>query len=330
MARFQLNNIPRRTRATTVVLLLMAVPGVAGVGHATASSVTYSEEAFAGAVAVRAPPGETNVITATYDAETTSFSISDEAGIAALFDFTPCKRVDQNSVVCDEQEFSGAGFFIRGRDRNDRVTVNGERGSSVWVEEGADTVIGSFGADAIRAGEGPDVVRGRDGVDVIDGEQGSDRMFGGAGGDELIAGPGGDIVRGEAGDDRLDTLFFEEDDEREDLFDCGDGDDSVSLGNGDSAVACETVRQAPACPRQFRERCQVRVTVQSTVDGEKVILGRGSRERASSKIRINVRLRDSAQQLLRERGVLRARIVTRIRVGGRPVPQPAILVTLRP
>lgn len=75
--------------------------------------------------------------------------------------------------------------------------------STLYGEEGSDTINGSATRDRVYGGDGNDEIRGGGGHDILYGEGGQDALFGERGNDYVVGGLDRDIVQGNRGADRL-------------------------------------------------------------------------------------------------------------------------------
>ena len=136
----------------------------------------------------------------------------------------------------------GAGSSrIQGTQGGD-VIFAGAGNDTVAGGDGVDYVCGGDGDDTIDTGTGDDFIDGGDGADEIHGYNGDDRIEGGAGRDfldgrrgredVLLAGPGpdrligGSVLKGGAGNDRLDSAGYRRE-TGADRLDGGGGDDRL-------------------------------------------------------------------------------------------------------
>lgn len=123
------------------------------------------------------------------------------------------------------------------------VPVSGE---IPQLGDGNDNYIGTDGADSVFADSGDDRIWGKDGNDMLFGDAGEDQLFAGAGNDIVDGGADRDIIDGGEGDDILtggsgrdtvlggsgnDTFIATEGDGELDLYDGGEGTDTLNLTN---------------------------------------------------------------------------------------------------
>ncbi|MBL8808185.1 MAG: tandem-95 repeat protein, partial [Rhodospirillales bacterium] len=127
---------------------------------------------------------------------------------------------------------------------------------------GNDTISGGSGNDSLSGGAGNDSLSGGAGNDTLSGGAGNDSLFGGAGNDSLDGGAGTDLLNGGSGNDTLvgsndgnwtsgysafnagnpgvagtgETVSINGLDRTYDVFQGGDGVDTVNLGNGNDAL----------------------------------------------------------------------------------------------
>ena len=104
-------------------------------------------------------------------------------------------------------------------------------------------ILGGESDDIIWSNIGNDLLNGDDGNDIIDGGPGDDRLQGVAGNDTLHGGDGADFLEGGAQDDTLtysvdgtitiDSVIYNL---SHDVFDGGDGFDTINLTSGDDAL----------------------------------------------------------------------------------------------
>ena len=138
-----------------------------------------------------------------------------------------------------------SGVDVDGGAGNDTITANlPDLGSSVFGNDGNDTIVGGDADDSLSGGLGDDQISGMGGGDVLNGNagrdklmgyEGNDSLYGGSGNDKLIGGPGFDLHVGDAGRDTflskdftLDTLTGGNDDDQA-YSDDGDVVTGVSL-----------------------------------------------------------------------------------------------------
>ena len=96
-----------------------------------------------------------------------------------------CTGVDPATVTC-------AGvtrLIVEARDGNDLATNDTGLTSTMWGQNGDDTLTGGSGADLLRGSNGNDVIDGRGGPDALIGDG-----DGGVGDDQLIGGDGIDVA----------------------------------------------------------------------------------------------------------------------------------------
>jgi len=128
---------------------------------------------------------------------------------------------------------------IKGREGNDKITIEiaerfviyggmgnddirgGSKDDVIYGEEGKDVIRGNNGHDWIKAGAGNDKVYGGDGNDIIYGNAGKDYLNGGEGNDLIDGGDGGDEIHGSSGND---MLYGE------------NGQDKIKGGTGDDLI----------------------------------------------------------------------------------------------
>ena len=134
---------------------------------------------------------------------------------------------------------------VRGNEGNDSITVNGRLPSSLFGNEGDDTIIGSAGPDYIEGGIGSDNLNAREGEDTIyasapgvadtagntiQGGRSNDEIFGSSFKDTIFGGEANDTIFAFAGDDDIfggqgaDTIF------------AGDGNDVIRAGESNDEV----------------------------------------------------------------------------------------------
>lgn len=94
---------------------------------------------------------------------------------------------------------------------------------------GDDNVIGGAFRDFLAGADGEDTLQGGGGNDDISGGLGNDSILGGDGNDQLTGDAGYDTLLGGAGDD---VFIWASADSRKDVWDGGDGIDTISVGNG--------------------------------------------------------------------------------------------------
>ncbi|BBM04131.1 calcium-binding protein [Microbulbifer sp. GL-2] len=100
---------------------------------------------------------------------------------------------------------------IKGDEENDEIrggegddTLYGGSGDDLILGgNGNDDLYGDEGADILTAGDGNDRLNGGDGNDILSGNEGDDRMMGGDGDDEVLGGGGSDILAGGKGSDTI-------------------------------------------------------------------------------------------------------------------------------
>jgi Ca2+-binding RTX toxin-like protein len=103
-------------------------------------------------------------------------------------------------------ETFGSNFVVYGSDAdetisNSSVTTDPARGSQLYGQNGADTLISGGGADLLDGGNGDDVLFGGSNADDLKGGDGDDRLYGGSGDDVIDGGGGNDTAYGGAGED---------------------------------------------------------------------------------------------------------------------------------
>ncbi|WHZ36217.1 calcium-binding protein [Sagittula sp. MA-2] len=149
---------------------------------------------------------------------------------------------------------------LRGGEGNDTLygdggddVLRGDGGADVlYGHEGNDSLAGNGGADVLQGGPGDDVLDGGTGNDALHGREGADLLRGGRGSDTLLGGMGNDVLVGvtrdadgtdlDAGDflnggDGADTIIAGSGD----LVHCGEGTDTLVVGNWIAGPAAELV-----------------------------------------------------------------------------------------
>jgi Ca2+-binding RTX toxin-like protein len=209
-----------RTRLP-ILLLTICLAGVAA-GSAQASTIT----AEGGALVIRGAVGEKNIVSFGPSTEKPGLiSISDTAAIQ--YDAAICEpEFGEHStfVACAPQP---GGVLVQAGDGDDvvntgdlpasqAVTVQagpgndyvrgpafGERGETIYGDEGNDKIEAGPGADVVDGGAGDDpILYGQGGADVIRGGDGNDTLRGDkhndpVSGDVLDGGPGFDQIEGD-------------------------------------------------------------------------------------------------------------------------------------
>lgn len=120
---------------------------------------------------------------------------------------------------------------------NGTDTVSGGGGDDIlFGENGKDLVSGNAGNDEVNGGKGTDTLNGGDGDDTLNGGNGVDVLTGGEGEDVLTGNNGGDEFRWNQTADFGDTVtdFTAGSDKL--VFDVGDEDSQISVGNNDTTV----------------------------------------------------------------------------------------------
>ena len=100
---------------------------------------------------------------------------------------------------------SVSSIVVTGGDRNDSITIDENLGlsTSIWGNEGNDSITGGSASDQIDGGGGNDTLVGRGGNDRLIGGFGSDLVLAGDGDDYLEASHGTDTLNGGNGFDTL-------------------------------------------------------------------------------------------------------------------------------
>jgi Ca2+-binding RTX toxin-like protein len=114
-------------------------------------------------------------------------------------------------------------------DGNDTFSSYHNMPSSVFGQEGNDTIYGWFGEDYLYGGLGDDQLFGLPGKDALRGEQGKDTIEGDDGPDLIVGGDGNDVLRGDRGADRI------EGEAGRDMVYGGPDDDILNGGNGNGS-----------------------------------------------------------------------------------------------
>ena len=119
---------------------------------------------------------------------------------------------------------------------------------------GPDTVIAGAADNLLSLGDGNDQASGGAGNDWINGSLGSDDLNGGPGDDELKGSWAGDTLTGGPGSDLIDAddslnpgddTVRIRDGERDEVVDCGGGNDTVIADFADQVAAnCENVSRS--------------------------------------------------------------------------------------
>jgi Ca2+-binding RTX toxin-like protein len=152
-------------------------------------------------------------------------------------------------------EYDYAFFGTNGSDTITGVTEGeGDNSGVIASGNGSDHVTAGSGDHVVFAGNGKDTVRGGGGDDIIFGENGKDELAGNAGDDEVLGGKGKDTLTGGIGDDELtggkggDEFHWNQTADFGDtvtdftagsdklVFDVGDEDPQISVGNDDTLV----------------------------------------------------------------------------------------------
>ncbi len=111
--------------------------------------------------------------------------------------------------------------YIHGGTENDHVSG----------EEGNDQLFGGAGADILDGGGGADSIYGDGGDDTLIGGAGNDRMVGGAENDTIYGQLGADIINGGPGDDVFVFNTALGAGQVDQIYDFGNGDDTIYLDN---------------------------------------------------------------------------------------------------
>lgn len=135
----------------------------------------------------------------------------------------------------------------------------------IAVGNAADNIItGTAGANQLDGLGGNDTLNGGDVYDSLAGGDGDDLLFGNGGGDHLRGGAGRDEVHGGAGDDALYVLGLASDVVAGELYDGGDGFDTLSIDayqsppgsvvdlTGVTLVGIEALGAGTAAPARIR------------------------------------------------------------------------------
>ena len=143
---------------------------------------------------------------------------------------------------------------------------------------GNDTIVGTSGNDVIDAGGGADRVYGRGGDDWICGGYGNDVIYGDEGNDILRSEVGDDVSYGGFGNDSLADRDTSDIDcctaDTADVFDGGEGTDTVSYGDRTSSVTVTI--DGVADDGASGEHDNVRTTVENVSGGWRDDVLRGS------------------------------------------------------
>ncbi len=155
--------------------------------------------------------GETSLVTITFSAAVTGFTIEDlivengalsnlvQIGTSNVWTatFTPTATITDTTNSISFANTTGTTTIttktITGTADNDSLTGTSEE----------DTIFGNAGSDWVYAGLGDDTLVGGDGNDRLFGEAGNDTILGGDGNDLITGGAGADILDGGSGDDSL-------------------------------------------------------------------------------------------------------------------------------
>ncbi len=192
--------------------------------------------------------------------EEQSFSdiIMRNTGLKHLQDqiFEKTTDIIMSATEVSKANIAAQSATIVGNALNNKITA-GEKGDTLYGEDGNDTLIGGAGADGLRGGKGNDSLigggasdrlLGEDGDDFLDagidndalfGGNGNDSLLGGDGNDELTGGEGNDTLRGGNGNDTLrgsagDDIMYG--DAGDDVFFTGGGNDTIYTGSGYNVV----------------------------------------------------------------------------------------------
>ncbi len=244
----------QRSRALRrLSLLAVLTAALAGPAAAHAATITGGESAFGFAYLIyTAAPGETNAVSIAPSSD--GWTVDDSGATISLGSPSAhCVLNTPHEADCantDGVESVGRMVVNLG-DGNDSFDADSSIPTPMVVlgQSGDDTIDTGAGADFIVGGAGDDSLDGHGGDDLITGGIGGDSLYGDLGNDELGGGPGDDFLDGGAGNDRLnggsgadgmngdagnDTLWSGEDDEVDDIVDCGgDPGDVAFLGAED-------------------------------------------------------------------------------------------------
>lgn len=168
-------------------------------------------------------------------------------------------RTDSGGVILsidgNVQTLSGVtAIEVHGNEGNDTITVSGRVPSSLFGDDGDDTIFGSAGPDHIEGGIGMDNLNGREGVDTIyasgpgmadtagntiQGGRSNDTIFGSNFADTIFGGEANDMIFAFGGDDDIfggqgaDTIFGAA---GNDVIRAGESADEVFGGPGDDII----------------------------------------------------------------------------------------------
>ena len=127
--------------------------------------------------------------------------------------------------------------ILRGKALND--TILGLAGNDdLYGNGGNDTLSGGIGNDRLTGGDGNDRLDGGIGDDKLFGGDVIDTLIGGVGDDTLVGGNGADLVLGGLGND---TIHGTEFNAQIDVYNGGDGIDTVTYENSFAAVTANLV-----------------------------------------------------------------------------------------
>jgi Ca2+-binding RTX toxin-like protein len=202
---------PSTIRAFVLALLLALSFAAAGVGSASAGTLTAS----GGKVFYEADPGETDILT--IDATSSAVRVRGNVTLTApsgggCFNTSPTDgtcvlsaaeiRLDLDdgndevdTVVSPTQ--GGVPLYVLAGTGADRI-VGGKAADKVFGQPGADRLTGGDGGDRLEGDKDDDVLNGGPGNDFLEGDEGftagEDDLTGGTGFDTFQAGPGADVV----------------------------------------------------------------------------------------------------------------------------------------
>jgi hypothetical protein len=189
-------------------------------------------------------------------------------------------------------------------------TITGGDGHDVLTGDGGtDRIEGGAGEDLIDGGAGADVLAGDAGDDLLDGGTENDTLGGGPGDDTLRVFNGRDIADAGPGNDEiysLDRLFTKT---APSTIRCGAGKDLFEPEAGDVVSGCEQVFEE--WPSTVRSCGRCTFMLEARIGSRLVTVARVQAVLSESRNWAVVTLGRQVQALLRSRGTLRVRLVTR-------------------
>ena len=215
--------------ASVVVILALALPGVASAGTASLvlSSVDPGGTTFEN-LSYRAGSGETNRLTVSFDRVRT-YTLTDSAGITPGPGCSYPNPSDTTRVQCVHTTATELlGVQVSLGDRNDSASLRGQ-GGTVLGGSGSDVLKGSQYRDTLSAGSATSTPARARTSDRLSGGSGDDTLVGSAGRNRITGGQGHDGISAGRGADRINAR----DGGRADQVTCGGGTDVAKLDTAD-------------------------------------------------------------------------------------------------